>query len=501
MAVYPNTSNFTPSTVTDLSLKYDNDVTFSTVPGGIFSEEENDNINVYLFKAYNFSAPEQVSVIQWDFRKFKDVPNGYVQEISDPNNNFQNIYNGSDIIDRAFIAPYDGVFKFEIKEGGHITGNDAIQKKGGFLSFKLVSYPSHSIQSDGTYDGTKEVLYETPLTPLIFTSSRYNYELNPQSNNQLFDYLDTGDFGLAGGGALLPFNNLLKDATKLYSGSGTYSSDGTSHYLAKVPRSGPYGFDIKIEGSANITTTVTTPSGFQGTFTTPNKTVTATLVIKKRDSETLSLSDEYTETKTITVGGVSINDPNPGDSVFTDTRNFDLNSIFDTTDINIELGENDSVLAYIKLETPNGSATQTFNETINGISGFNLQLTNNFFRLKDSSFFKLNSYTPEGTNGQYIDFLINEKDISLSLTEGDAVTVHGKVQHIVSQSTTLPNSYIEGVTLPGLSITDVHITTNNFFKVTKAVDNPISSGEYLGQVNADGRNFYQPLEGSFIVDV
>ena len=158
-------------------------------------------------------------------------------------------------------------------------------------------------------------------------------------------------------------------------------------------------------------------------------------------------------------------------------------------------------MAYIKLETPNGSATQTFNETINGISGFNLQLTNNFFRLKDSSFFKLNSYTPEGTNGQYIDFLINEKDISLSLTEGDAVTVHGKVQHIVSQSTTLPNSYIEGVTLPGLSITDVHITTNNFFKVTKAVDNPISSGEYLGQVNADGRNFYQPLEGSFIVDV
>lgn len=500
MAVYPNTSNFKPTTVTDLSLKYDNDVTFSTMLGGVFTTSSNNTFNTKIFKAFTYTGWLQTSTTDDTFKVFHDVPgSGYIQDVSDPGNNVLNIYSGSTAIDRGFIAPHSGLFRFSLREKGYAIGNP-VNRKGGFLSFQIAAYPSSSI-TEGTYSGTNRVLYETPQIPLVYTSSRYNYKLKTKGNSiDSIQYSDTGDFQLSTTGTPLPFNTKTQDNANLFSAS-FYSVDGSYHYLIPVPRSGSYTFDVRVEGSANITTTVTTPTGYQGTFTTPNKTITATLILKKRDSGGI-FTEEYTETKNITVGGVSITDPNPGANPFTDISNFDLNSIFDVTDFSIDLDENESLLAFIKLTTPNGSGTQTFIETIGGIPGFSLQLTNNFFRLNDTSFLKLNSYTPSSGNEQYIDYLIEEDNIELSLTEGDALTVFGRVQAIVSESgPQQPNSYLEGTTLPGMEISDIYLSTDNYFKGTLASTNNFSSGPYLGQPNADGRDHYQPIEGSFLVDV
>lgn len=500
MAVYPNTSNFKPTTVTDLSLKYDNDVTFSTILGGVFTTSSNNTFNTKIFKAFTYTGWLQTATTDDIFKVFHDVPgSGYIQDVSDPGNNVLNIYSGSTAIDRGFVAPHSGLFRFSLREKGYAIGNP-IDKKGGFLSFQIAAYPSSSI-TEGTYSGTNRVLYETSQIPLIYTSSRYNYKLKTQGNSiNSIQYSDTGDFQLSTIGTPLPFNTKTQDNANLFS-SSFYSVDGSSHYLTPVPRSGSYSFDVRIEGSANITTLVTTPTGYQGTFTTPNKTITATLILKKRDSGG-TFTEEYTETQNITVGGVSITDPNPGANPFTDISNFDLDSIFDVTDFSIDLDENESLIAFIKLTTPNGSGTQTFTETIGGIPGFSLQLTNNFFRLNNTSFLKLDSYTPSSENIQYIDYLIEEDNIELSLTKGDALTVFGRVQAIVSESgVQYPNSSIEGTTLPGMEISDIYLSTDNYFKGTFASTNNFSSGPYLGQPNTDGRDHYQPIEGSFLVDV
>ena len=184
---YPNTSNFKPTTVTDLSLKYDNDVTLSDVQAGYWVSSSDENVHVRLFKEviYNIAdAPE------WNFRVFKDIPGiSYITEVSDPNNNFNNILGHNslepnNIIDRGFITPYSGLYTFELNQRGIITGDDAIEKKGGFISFKIVSYPSSSINSSsGLYDGSYNTIYETPLDLFIYTSSRYNFELNTKGNS------------------------------------------------------------------------------------------------------------------------------------------------------------------------------------------------------------------------------------------------------------------------------------------------------------------------------
>ena len=499
--VFPNTSNFKSTVFTDFTIKPDNDVTLSTIDGGeLITSSSDSTFHTKVFKAFTYTGWLQTVNTDDTFKVFHDVPgSGYIQDVSDPGNNVLNIYSGSTAIDRGFIAPYNGLFKFSLREKGYAIGNP-VEKKGGFLSFQIVSYPSSSI-TESTYPGTNKVLYETSPTLLIYTSSRYNYELKTKGNSiNSIQYSDTGDFQLSTIGTPLPFNTKTQDNANLFSAS-FYSVDESSHYLAPVPRSGSYTFDIKVEGSANITTEVTTPSGYQGTFITPNKTITATLILKKRDSGG-SFTDEYTEAKDITVGGVSITDPNPGETTFSDISNFDLDSIFDVTDFSIDLDEGESLIAFIKLTTPNGSGTQTFTETIGGIPGFSLQLTNNFFRLNNTSFFKLNSYTPSSENIQYIDYIIEEDNIELPLAKGDAISIFGRVQAIASASEVrYPNSHIEGTTLPGMEISDIYLSTDNFFKCTQGLNNFYNSGQYIGQPKKDGHYHYQPIYGSFYVDL
>ncbi len=490
---FPNTSDFNPKVYTDFSIKADNDLTLSTIgANGTFTSSSTNTINVKIFKAFNYNTGS--------FQVFKDVPNGYVQEISDLGSNFINLYSGSNVIDYAFVAPHNGLFTFSLRQKGHAIGTPE-EKKGSFLRYKLRKYLSSSVNNH-SFSGARNV-YETSLHPLIYTSSRYNYTLETKGNSiKSIDYSDTGDFQLSTIGTPLPFNTLTQNNSNTYE-SLLYTIDGSSHEIAKVPRSGSYRFNIKIEGSANITTDIITPSGFQGTFTTPNKTITATLIIKKRDTSG-NFTNQYTETKDITVGGVSITDPNPGDTSFTDTRQFNLDSIFDTTGINIELNENESALAFIKLTTPNNLGSQAFSENINGIPGFGLTLTNNFFRLKDTSFLKLNSYTPLSGEDQFINFLIQEDNIEIPLRQGEAISLIGETTKITSSSINnfiVPNNAIDGTTIVSNNITDIRLSTDNFFKVTQALTNNYNSNQHISSVKQDGHSHYQPIYGSFYVDL
>ena len=491
---FPNTSDFNPKVYTDFSIKADNDLTLSTIgANGTFTSSSTNTMNVKIFKAFTYPSGSV---------QIYDVPNGYVQEVSDPGNNFINIYNGSNAIDYAFVAPHNGLFTFSLRMKGHAVGTPE-EKKGAFLRYKLRKYLSSSA-NNYSFSGVKNV-YETSLHPLIYTSSRYNHTLETKGNSiESIDYSDTGDFGLSTGGTPLPFNILTQNNSNTYE-SLLYTVDGSSHEIAKVPRSGSYGFDMKIIGGASITTTVNTPTGFQGTFTTPNKTFTAVLIIKKRDADG-NLTTIHTESQNLTVGGVTFTDPNPGDNQFTDTRIFDLNPIFDISNLELELDEKESILAFIRIRTPDNNiyGVEVFNEVINGIPGFTMQLNSNFFRLKDTSFLKLNSYTPLSGEDQFINFLIQEDNIEIPLRQGEAISLMGETTKITSgpnNNPLVPNNFIDGTTISGNNITNIKLSTDNFFKVTQALTNNYNSNQHISSVKQDGHSHYQPIYGSFYVDL
>lgn len=545
--IFPNTSNFSSKVYNNFSLKPDNDLTLSSITAeGTFNKNINDNIHVGLNRSFTRNRSSNAEQANWflgsssaaqtdfSYKIFDDVPPSYIEEISDNNNNFRKILKNilppgtgigvgvsetQEIGKGGYIVPVDGTYKFSIKAKGEASIFDGAEGRGGYFNLKLIKYPAIML-SDFTipYEQNSTIdVFETLPLPLIKTSSQYNVELKTKHPFlRSSSYTDTSNFGIAGSaGTILPFNTIHQDNSNIISQSISTEINhydyplnvSSTHLKINAPHSGSYKFNVKIEGGANITTDIITPLGFQGTFTTPNKTITATLFIKKQDTSG-NFTTQYTETKDITVGGVSITDPNPGDTSFTDTRRFDLDSIFDTTGINIELDENESALAFIKLTTPNNLGSQAFSENINGIPGFGLTLTNNFFSLKDTSFFKIVEYTSSLEDNKKVFFNIEQNDIELSLQEGDAIALCGRIRGIQTGSDTSgiggplisgtfaePHQFIESITIYSGS------TENNHFKVTQAINNPHTSGEFISQIGPNGNNLYQPLYGSFYVDL
>lgn len=555
MAIFKNTTDPGNSTFTDINLYDTYDHTLSNISHAqFFQTSSNLEISVNLnslitFDGWNYGLNTDEDNINNEkvsstFRVFGDVPNGSITQ-TDPGNNFNNVVgsyilltsdgqgiqeSGTEILDKGYRADRNGLFTFEIDQRGYSSHTDKTEKRGGLLSYQLVKYDSSSISGRLSRRGPKfpapEIIYETDAVPLIYSSSQYNFALAVENSSSKYhyNYRDISAFGINYGGALLPFNTTIQNNANLHgitttdisgefdSISSTSGGNKSVHQALTIPEAGTYTFKTRLTGSATVETKVSSPPNYTGTFTTSDKTVQAQLIVKVRPEGGGSLVTKYTsDPYQITVTGKTFTDNTGGSTQqqFEDTSNFDLSVFNETCDIKLDGGE--SVHAYIKIVNPNGYGGQAYLETLDSTSGFLTEIKPTGFRIDDSSTFKLTKYIQDVNLGNkgIIHYNIKDSKIEIPLVKGDYVALRGHIRGVEqpeSTSSLEPFNVRPDSQTRGLFIETIHASAHSFLKVTQGLfdvsgNTRFSHGENESRIFIQGNDLYQPVEGSFMVDL
>jgi hypothetical protein len=537
MAIYKNTTDTDFVTVTDISLLDENDYTLSNIDGGEYFYTYSDGnaqysiVNSITYDGWNFGTNSNVNNINWEkvdatFKVFHDIDDlSDIEQSFDPDNHLQTIIStsltpaeiGGDpggetlntIVDRGYKAKHNGLYSFNINAKGYATLPNKDDKKGGLLTYQLCHYSSGSRYN-------KKVVFETDPKRLAYSGSQYNYTLISVNPTSSINYIDVSTDGLSGyntNGALLPFNTITKNEGNLSTSiTSNFTEHLSEHITCDIPFSGDYNFKAKISGSVEMGISVTTPNGYSGSFTIPDRNVVLQVKLFKNNQLLYTVPNSYT----VNVGGSVFEETDSGAGTDTLTSA----SIFFPIDIpeisidNQTLALDDKITARISVNNINGYGTQNVSETIGSDSGFVIGYTVEGFRVHNNSNFRLVNYSESGTKG-HIAFSINASNIEIPLGKGDSIALHGRIKGVEepdSPSNLKPYNTRPKTQVRGLFIEDIttYASTgdNSIFTCDKVIlsqekDNiqQYSSGQYSSQPNAYGRNAYQPVEGSFLVDL
>lgn len=541
--IFPNTSDFKPRTFTDFSLQTDNDVSLSTktLTGEIFTTPT-DTIYTRLSKGYTRTYNPNTDTLynalgsaysgwitgsnagdncDFTYEIFKEVPSPtYIQEVSDTNNNFRLItkWTGSEnpdgglelsdeTIGRGFIAPYNGLYTFNITAEGETKNISNEDRKGGYLNLKLIKYLQSNLNNPNV-PTDPQIIFETLPTPIILTSSQYNFKQVPLTT-KLKDYVDTEEYSIFNiFYHPVPLTSFAQNNANLP--TKIVNVNGIPSTRVPIPHSGSYTFDIKVGGQASVETQLTTPTGYQGDYTTENETfvVKLQLNISRQNSSTVDTIELGSQE--INIGGVNFTDPSPSPQTFTKSELFDLIEPFSISDLELDLDTGDAIYLSINVLA---SSNDTHREYYGQGIGFLVRLTSEFFRVSSDSFLKLKNYEAYNQNDRSVYFNLSEDNIEIPLREGDAVTFGLRlrgIRKINAPDTTgiggplVPGTFEEGhqniQSIKLYSSSLYHPGTN--FKVNQALNNPFLSGQYSGQPASKGdKGHYQPIYGSFYVDL
>lgn len=577
--IHPNTLTPRFTTHTDYSLIPDNDDNLSTIAPNTFFNTSSDDFKASILKTYTYSDTDgniwdtgtDIPTLGYDFYVFNDIPNNsYVGEFnpSDINNNFRNapFYNRltsyissstdtSTIIYPApaqlvldnienerngFIAPYKGLYRFQIKNSGILDLPNKTVGQGGFISFKIKKYipyipnlertkeliPFHIVNGEptrlwgidnpyyilnsGSVNTGKEI-FETEALPLFFSSSNNTFSAKiDQSTLGSINYAtissvpegiassDLDPFELITNSRFaVPFNKKVKDPQNLLS----------KVYKYKAPLSGTYQFNAQINGEYEISTTVNTQAGFTGNVTVPEIGGTIKLQLRKHvDGETTTTITE--STVGLTISSSIVNDPNVAAGAPTVKQTLKLigtNTVEDSVislNESVVLNPNDE----ISLTIVGPNITQTIPNL--GAQSATHKLTKALLN-KDLCKFEMTEFTLFGypdTKGR-IYYDVTEENIELPLNKGEFVEVVGNIKgltapenaNITSIGTYRPvDNNSLGLYFEGVSVESG--VPNNYFHCDSSTNNTYNASINMNSIHRDGKFPYQGLEGAFYVD-
>jgi hypothetical protein len=512
MFKYPHTADEQHKSFTDFSLKKDNDYTLSTRAVSEFEQTTDlyhlgyrpGSTNTYT----GWDTGTDVTSSVFTFQSFPYASSSLFQEFADPTNEFQNVRWGNfwapsgplEYKSRAYKAPNTGLYTLDAGIGGTLFFDDTIpslglingMNKGAKFSVELLRYTPDTTYLSG-YSPYPEAIYETEQ---IF------YEWAPQGGNfsahiseaeyltiasTLFDSINSYGIELFSGATgsfaqeVLPFSNINYNYNNVYD---------PSTYKFTAPGPGDYTFKCRFAGFVEQIAIHTSLYGLNNDqLITYSSQYRVKAKLRKQpagqsidNSVTLDTAEIVKNISYSTVwnGGYQP----PGAYAATVGQLFETEHMFgDTT---VTLAEGDRV--YIGIEI----------EKIAGGDLVSAQLHGEPF---GPTFFALESSAVGYESGDAIvHFNIQTGEQNFQLFENEIVVPRLKWYGINPDeviNTQGTNNQLQGMWIKKVRMEDEY----TYLKKTFSCENVVTIGPHLAQDNKDGIDHYQPLKGSFYVDL
>lgn len=514
MAIYPHTSDQKHKSFTDFSLKKDNDHTLSTqalsefVPDLDFYHLGYRSGSIGTHTGWNTGLYESSST---NLIVFQYNSSSLFTEYADPQNHFVNINVGNftgtgDLayLGRVFKTPNTGLYTFNAAVDGEAiftftsTSLDNINK-GGFISLQLRKYTPDS-NFVYNYAPVSEIIYETEpiFYKYILSSSNFTAHITPNSTQlTLYNGNTTFTDAYVTSSGFLPWEqwptSWTLDPIEFGNVSFNYNNVyNSNNFRFKAPLNGDYKFKVNLRGSFKQHLTGYFPFGL-GSGEEVDLSARARIIVRLKKynpttntTTTLAThSTSFTHQKTVELPSLI----QPGyytQHDFNQTQYFDLLGLFENNTISLQQDEEIFITAVVQSiynNDPNHFITEY--TPIQNFSLFGEPAGPSFFSCIEAT------YTDEFTTNFNIQ--LNE---TFQLHENEAILPVLKLKG-VAPNEVLPNSRKQGLHIDTLKIGDY----KTHFKKTYSQENVITIGPYLSMDNADGHNSYQPLKGSFYVDL
>lgn len=536
MAIYPHTSDQKHKSFTDFSLKKDNDVRLSTRAISEFTTDTNLHHIGYRSGSLgthsgwdtgsNIYDPSGSKIIVFQY-----ISSSLFTEYEDPNNRLVNINVGNfwgqgnlAYLGRVFKVPSSGIYSFSsdvdgIAKFSYDTFNLANLNKGGMLSLQLRKYEPDPNYVSG-YSPQSEVIYETEpafydfnhssslFSTQVLINQVYTVGTDDPNTEYTVEVYNTSS-GFPGGNNWQTWSKKFDFRVPFgYEESYDYA-DAFSLQQFNTPLDGDYKFQANLRGYYNQHLSGYFVFGYgagQTAELTGHVKITAKLVKREpaftfpqytttllEHSEIISLSQDYV----LPPGNYS-----PGhysDHNEYKTGYFDLINLFSDETITLQEGERVFVELVVESTNINGDPTATetdftpiqnvalYNDALSGVTAPNNT---------GPSFFACISSIYSGDLKTKFNISIDDEEFQLF--ENDAVFPVLKVRGVTPEEYAAnPNNRKQGLFIDELEFGD-HKT---FLKKTFSQSNVMTIGSYLSMDNADGHDHYQPLKGSFYVDL